>query len=140
MCTPLPHQTQLCVWRRSSVTSGCLSRHILWMGCLMKENTVLNFYINTISYVINFINVINITLIYHMSKQRVSETVSIIWMLTTCKYNLGVAPWRRKSSRLNVLFICYGTAVEHRSLLSRSGICDGINCCNMFLFIQPFWV
>jgi hypothetical protein len=25
-----------------------------------------------------------------------------------------------------------------RSLLNRSGICDGINCCNMFLFIQPF--
>jgi hypothetical protein len=34
--------------------------------------------------------------------------------------NLGVAPWRRKFSRLNVLFICYGTAVEHRSLLNRS--------------------
>ena len=45
-------------------------------------------------------------------------------MLTTCKQNLGVAPWRRKFSRLNVLFICYGTAVEHRSLLNRSDICD----------------
>jgi hypothetical protein len=43
-----------------------------------------------------------------------------------------VASWRRKFSRLNVLFICYGTAVEHRSLLNRSGICDGINCCNIF--------
>jgi hypothetical protein len=43
-----------------------------------------------------------------------------------------VAPWRRKFSSLNVLFICYGTAVEHRSLLNRSGICDGINRCNIF--------
>jgi hypothetical protein len=42
------------------------------------KTTVLNFYIDTISYVVNFINFINITLIYHMSKQRVSETVSII--------------------------------------------------------------
>jgi hypothetical protein len=48
-----------------------------------------------------------------------------------------VAPWRRKFSRLNVLFICYGTAVEHRSLLNRSGICDGINHCNICLFMQP---
>jgi hypothetical protein len=36
-----------------------------------------------------------------------------------------VAPWRRKFSRLNVLFICYGTTVEHRSLLNRSGIWYG---------------
>ena len=28
--------------------------------------------------------------------------------------------------------IWYGTAVEHRSLLNRSGICDGINRCNIF--------
>ena len=55
-------------------------------------------------------------------------------MLTTCKQNLGVAPWRRKFSRLNVLFICYGTAVEHRCLLNRSGICDGIKCCNIVGF------
>ena len=34
--------------------------------------------------------------------------------------------------------ICYGTAVEHRSLLNRSGICDGINRYNIFLFMQPF--
>ena len=27
----------------------------------------------------------------------------------------------------------YGTAVEHRSLLNRSGICDGINRCNIFV-------
>jgi hypothetical protein len=40
-----------------------------------------------------------------------------------------VAPWRRKFSRLNVLFICDGTAVKHRSLLNRSGICEGINRC-----------
>jgi hypothetical protein len=26
----------------------------------------------------------------------------------------------------------YGTAVEHMSLLNRSGICDGINHCNIF--------
>ena len=45
----------------------------------MKENTVLtNFKINTISHVVNFINFINITLIYHITKQRVCETVSII--------------------------------------------------------------
>jgi hypothetical protein len=44
----------------------------------MKENTVLKFYINTISYVVNFINFINITLIYHITKQRVCDTVSII--------------------------------------------------------------
>jgi hypothetical protein len=30
----------------------------------------------------------------------------------------------------------YGTAVEHRSLLNRSGICNGINRCNIFMFIQ----
>jgi hypothetical protein len=50
-----------------------------------------------------------------------------------------VAPWRRKFSRLSVLFICYGTAVEDKSLLNRSGICDRINRCNIFLFMQPFW-
>jgi hypothetical protein len=33
-----------------------------------------------------------------------------------------VVPWRWKFSRLYVLFICYDTAVEHRSLLNRSGI------------------
>ena len=58
----------------------------------MKENPVLNFKINTISYVVNLINFINITLIYHITKQRVCETISIIKMLTTCKQNLGVAP------------------------------------------------
>ena len=41
-----------------------------------------------------------------------------------------MAPLRRTFSRLNVLFICYGTVVEHRSLLNWSGICDRINCCN----------
>jgi hypothetical protein len=44
-----------------------------------------------------------------------------------------VTSWRRTFSRLNVLFIWYGTAVEHRSLLNRSGICDGINRCNIFV-------
>ena len=58
----------------------------------MKENPVLNFKINTISYVVNLINFINITLIYHITKERVCETISIINMLTTCKQNLGVAP------------------------------------------------
>ena len=42
------------------------------------DNTVLNFYINTVSYVVNFINFMNITLIYHITKQRVCETASII--------------------------------------------------------------
>jgi hypothetical protein len=55
-----------------------VTSYFMYGVCLMKENTVLNFYINTISYVVNFMNFINITLIYHMSKQRVSETVSII--------------------------------------------------------------
>ena len=53
---------------------------------------------------------------------------------------VNMAPWRRKFSRHNVLFICYGTAVEHRSLLNRSGICDGINRYNILLFMQSFWV
>ena len=28
----------------------------------------------------------------------------------------------------------YGTAMEHMSLLNRSGICDGIICCNIYFF------
>ena len=48
----------------------------------------------------------------------------------------AVAPWRRKFSRLNVLFICYGTAVEHKSLLNLSGICDGIICAFMYIFVH----
>jgi len=32
-------------------------------------------------------------------------------MLTTCKQNLGVGPWRRKCSRLKVLFIVMFTFV-----------------------------
>jgi hypothetical protein len=32
-----------------------------------------------------------------------------------------------------VLFICYGTPMEHRSLLNRSGICGRINRCNICL-------
>jgi hypothetical protein len=40
--------------------------------------------------------------------------------------------------------VCYGTAVEHRSRLGVCWIdlvfCDRINCSNIFLFIQPFWV
>jgi len=58
-------------------------------------------------------------------------------MLTTCKQNLGVAPWRQKFSSLNFFLLwCssrYGTAVEHGSLLNRPGICDGIICCNIFV-------
>ena len=63
------------------------------------------------------------------------------------KYNINIShnkttglqnSLRRQFSRLNVLFICYGTAVEHRSLLNRSGICDGIKRYNIFLFMQPF--
>jgi hypothetical protein len=99
----------------------------------MKENPVLNFKINTIEYVVNFMHFINITLIYHIIKQRICEIISIVKMQIICKENLGVAPWRRTFSRLNVLIICYGTAVEHRSLLNRSGICNGTNCCNIFI-------
>ena len=29
--------------------------------------------------------------------------------------------------------VCYGTAVEHRSLLNRSSVCGGITCCNIFV-------
>jgi hypothetical protein len=29
----------------------------------------------------------------------------------------------------------YGTAVEHRSLLNRSGICDGINRCELLSWV-----
>ena len=36
------------------------------------------------------------------------------------------------------IHVCYDTAVEHRSLLNRPGICNGIICCNIFLFLQPF--
>jgi hypothetical protein len=32
-----------------------------------------------------------------------------------------------------------GSVYPQWSLLNRSGICDGINCCNIFLFMQPFW-
>ena len=30
------------------------------------------------------------------------------------------------------VYICYGTAVEHKSLLNPSGVFDGIICCNIF--------
>jgi hypothetical protein len=46
--------------------------------------------------------------------------------------------YARKFSRLKVLFICYGTVVEHRSLLNRSGICDGINRYNIFCSCSRF--
>jgi hypothetical protein len=52
--------------------------------CILKKPMV------TISYVVIFINFINITLIYHITKQQVCETVSIIQMLRTCKQNLSV--------------------------------------------------
>jgi hypothetical protein len=48
-------------------------------GCMNK--TILQRLIPSqipVSYVVNFINFINITLIYHITKQRVCETVSII--------------------------------------------------------------
>ena len=34
--------------------------------------------------------------------------------------------------------VCYGTAMEHRSLLNRSGVCDGIICCNIFFVHTSF--
>ena len=40
----------------STMRSKYVSHHISCMRCLMKENPVLNFSINTISYVVNFIN------------------------------------------------------------------------------------
>jgi hypothetical protein len=32
--------------------------------------------------------------------------------------------------------ICYGTAVEHGSLLNCSGVCDGINCCKSVIITK----
>jgi hypothetical protein len=58
-------------------------------------------------------------------------------MLTTCKQNLGVAHDVEsfQGSTICLLWCSsrYGTAVEHRSLLNRSGICDEIICCNIFV-------
>jgi len=34
--------------------------------------------------------------------------------------------------------VCYDTAVEHRSLLNRPGICNGIICCNIFCSYSRF--
>jgi hypothetical protein len=59
---------------------------------------------------------------YTKNENKRGKFISFSWMLY-----LSGAPWRRKFSRLNVLFICYGTAVELTSLLNRSSICDGIN-------------
>jgi hypothetical protein len=60
-------------------------------------------------------------------------------MLTTCKQNLDVAPWRWKFSRDNVLFIVMFTFVMVQSW--NIGVCEyGIICCTIFLFIPPFWV
>jgi hypothetical protein len=60
-----------------------------------------------------------------------------IYMLLTFKL---LKPFRKPVVLLcDILMLtCYGTAAEHRSLLNRSGICDGINRCNIFLFMQPF--
>ena len=58
-------------------------------------------------------------------------------MLTTCKQNLGVVPCRQcfQGSAFCLLWCSsrYGIAVEHRSLLNRPGICDGIICCHIFV-------
>ena len=61
-------------------------------------------------------------------------------MLTTCKQKLGV-PRDFKSSqgaKVGTLYlvycvvqVCYGTAVEHKSLLNRPGVCDGFDGCNL---------
>ena len=56
-------------------------------------------------------------------------------MLTTCKQNLGVAPWRRKFSRLNVLFIVMFTFVMVRgtkAFAESIWYLWGIVCCNIF--------
>jgi hypothetical protein len=45
-------------------------------GCMNKK--ILQQLIPSQIHVVNFINFINITLIYHITKQRVCETVSII--------------------------------------------------------------
>ena len=38
-----------------------------------------------------------------------------------------------KAQRLKLRYsLRYGTAVEDRSLLNQSGICDGMICCNIF--------
>ena len=77
----------------------------------MKENPVLNFEINTISYVVSFINFINITLIYHIRKPCDFESFQGAKFKTLLLVYCDVQ-------------VCYGTAVEHRSLLNWSGVCD----------------
>ena len=96
------------------------------------------------SYAVNLINFIIITLIYYITKQRVCETISIIKMLTISKNLL----WPRdiesfKGGNFNTLSlvdcyvqICNGTAVEHGSLLNYSGVCDGINCCKSVIITK----
>jgi hypothetical protein len=44
----------------------------------------------------------------------------------------------KEANLFNTDGICYGTAVEHRSLLNRSGICDAINRCNIFCSCSRF--
>ena len=70
----------------------------------MKENPVLNQH-NFICTVVNFINFINMTLIYHITKQRVCETISIIQMLTTCKQTHDVESFQGSKFCLFVMVL-----------------------------------
>jgi hypothetical protein len=83
---------------------------------LIEENLVQYFYINTISYAVNLINFIIITLIYYIAKQRVCETISIIKMLTISK-NLV---WHTKQFKFNITcsnesqYTCFIVGYERR--------------------------
>ena len=68
-----------------SMTSNICHVILYVLRCLIKENPVQYFYINTISYAVNLVNFIIITLIYYITNQRVCETISIIKMLTISK-------------------------------------------------------
>jgi hypothetical protein len=75
----------------STMTLTYVSRHISYMRYLMKENPVLNFKINTIAYVGNFMHFINITLIYHITKQRICDIISMdfpSWDTSYMKYDV----------------------------------------------------
>jgi hypothetical protein len=58
------------------------------------------------------------------------ENIRVIYfsLPTTIKHG-----WQKITLHLLWCSSHYGTAVEHRSLLNQSGICDGIICCNIFV-------
>jgi hypothetical protein len=87
-------------------------------------------------FVMWYINVIFIKYLLHMKLYWFRNLVQyfLSWGTPYMKYDATHMLTSLKN--VNVLFICYGTAVERRSLLNRSGICDGINRCNICLFMS----